>query len=72
MTISRTLNFIFIIAGGFIALYAKADEGQNVYLLMVGIVLLMMGLYRTSRNLSSRKPDVNNLTDKESIEKDEF
>ena len=54
MNISRTINFICIVAGGIIALYAQAEEKQNTYLLMSGIVLLMFGIYRTSRNIPGK------------------
>ena len=54
MNISRLVNFISIVVGGVIAIYAQAEEKQNTYLLMGGIVLLMFGIYRTSRNIPSK------------------
>ncbi|RKE94741.1 hypothetical protein [Ichthyenterobacterium magnum] len=51
---SRIINFILIAVGGLIALYAQADENQNQYILIAGIVILMMGIYRTSRNIPSK------------------
>ncbi|MGF1555823.1 hypothetical protein [Paucihalobacter sp.] len=62
MNIPRFFNYIFILLGGLVAIYAQAGEAQNEYLLISGIVLLMIGLYRISRNLSSKsestdKPD---------------
>jgi uncharacterized membrane protein YccC len=54
MNISRIINFISIVAGGIVAIYAQAQEKQNMYLLMGGIVLLMFGIYRTSRNIPSK------------------
>lgn len=51
---SRILNIACIVIGGLIAIYAKADEEQNEYVLIVGIVLLMFGIYRTSRNVPSK------------------
>lgn len=54
MNISRTINFVCIVAGGIIAIYAQAEEKQNTYLLMGGIILLMFGIYRTSRNIPSK------------------
>ena len=54
MDISRLINFICVAAGGVVAIYAQAEEQQNTYLLMGGIVLLMFGIYRTSRNISSK------------------
>jgi len=54
MNISRTINYICIVAGGLVALYAQAQEKQNMYILMGGIVALMFGIYRTSRNIPSK------------------
>ena len=54
MTVSRIINFICIVAGAIVAIYAQAQEKQNLYLLMGGIVLLMLGIYRTSRNIPSK------------------
>jgi hypothetical membrane protein len=52
---SRLFNFILIFAGGLIALYANAEKEQDVYILLAGIILLMIGLYRLSRGISSKK-----------------
>lgn len=54
MNISRTLNFICIVVGGLIAFYAQAQQEQNTYVLLGGIMLLMFGIYRTSRNIPSK------------------
>lgn len=54
MNISRTINFICILAGGLIAFYAQAEKTNNTYLLIGGIVLLVFGIYRTSRNIPSK------------------
>jgi len=54
---SRIINFILILVGGIVAIYAKAEEDQNVYILLAGLMLLMFGLYRLSRGISSRKID---------------
>ena len=51
---SRTLNFLMILVGGAVALYAESGEEQNIYILIGGIFLLMIGLYRLSRGIPSR------------------
>tara|TARA_R110002051_G_scaffold201255_2_gene268065 strand:+ start:80489 stop:80674 length:186 start_codon:yes stop_codon:yes gene_type:complete len=43
-----------MLSGGLVSIYAQAQEQQNLYLLMGGIVLLMFGIYRTSRNIPSK------------------
>lgn len=65
---SRTFNFILILVGGIIAIYAKAEEQQDVYILLIGVMLLMFGLYRLSRGISDRKEsgqDQTNLDEEE-------
>ncbi len=56
---SRTFNFALILIGGIITIYANADEGKELYLLLIGVMILMFGLYRLSRGISSRheKPE---------------
>lgn len=51
---SRKLNFILILAGGIVAIYAESGEEQNVYLLLGGIFVLMVGLYSLSRGIPSK------------------
>lgn len=64
---SRIVNIVLILIGGLIALYAQAKENQNVYILIVGIILLMTGLYRLSRGISN-KPTINDSFIKEEEE----
>ena len=60
MDIGRFINVILILTGGLIALYAQAEENQNVYILIGGIVMLMTGLYRLSRGISSKRIEDDN------------
>ena len=64
---SRIVNIILILVGGLIAIYAQAEENQNVYILIGGIILLMTGLYRLSRGISD-KPTKNDSFIKEEEE----
>lgn len=57
---SKSINYLLILVGGLIALYAQAGETQNHYLLIGGIVILIMGLYRISRNVSSKSERLDN------------
>lgn len=54
MNISRVINTACIILGGAVAIYAQAEEQQNTYLLIGGVAILMIGVYRTSRNIPSK------------------
>ena len=54
MNLSRIVNLLLIIIGGFIAIYAKTGADQNQYILVLGIFVLMTGVYRISRNIPSK------------------
>jgi hypothetical protein len=56
----KSINYLLILVGGLVALYAQAGDTQNQYLLIGGIVMLMIGLYRISRNLSSKSESLDN------------
>ena len=59
----KYFNYILIILGAAVALYANSEEEQNQYILIGGIVLLMIGVYRVSRTIPSKKEiedDLNN------------
>ncbi|WP_375234957.1 hypothetical protein [Winogradskyella sp.] len=73
MNLSRIINIICIVIGGVIAIHAQAEEEQNVYLLVGGIVLLIFGIYRTSRNVPSKfdNQEEESFIKTEYIEKDE-
>lgn len=53
----RFTNIVLILTGGLIALYAQAEENQNVYILIGGIFLLMIGLYRLSKGIPSKSEE---------------
>jgi len=59
---SRTFNFILILVGGIIALYANSEEKQELYILLIGIMILMIGLYRLSRGISSKQENIEKFT----------
>jgi hypothetical membrane protein len=54
-----------IILGAFVAMYARVGEEQNQYVLISGIVLLMIGVYRIAKTIPSKNEssDDNNLSD---------
>jgi hypothetical protein len=54
MNLSRIVSICLILIGGFIAFYAQAGVNQNQYILVAGIFILMMGVYRISRNIPSK------------------
>ncbi|WP_299391580.1 hypothetical protein [uncultured Gelidibacter sp.] len=54
MNTSRIISVLLIIIGGIVAIYAKAGTEQNQYILIGGIVILMIGVYRISKNIPSK------------------
>lgn len=55
MNLSRLVSVFLIVIGGFVAIYAQAGANQNQYVLVAGIFILMMGVYRISRNIPSKQ-----------------
>jgi hypothetical protein len=55
----KYLNYILILFGAFVAMYAKTNSDQNQFVLIGGIVVLMIGIYRVSRTIPSKKEDDN-------------
>ncbi len=53
----KYLNYILILIGAVVAIYSKAEDDQNQYILIGGIVLLMIGVYRISKTIPSKKDE---------------
>ncbi len=51
----KSLNYILIVVGGIIAIYANANQQQNILILIVGIIMLMIGVYRLSSTIPSKQ-----------------
>ena len=57
----KYLNYILILLGAIIAMYSKVGIDQNQYVLIFGIIILMLGVYRIARTIPSKNDkDVNN------------
>ena len=54
MSYSKNIDYILILMGCFVAIYAQSGEKQNLVILIIGIVILMYGLFRLTRSISSR------------------
>ncbi len=50
----KYLNYLLIFIGAIVAMYAKSGIGQNQYILIGGIVLLMIGVYRIAKTIPSK------------------
>ncbi|GAA4975321.1 hypothetical protein [Algibacter aquimarinus] len=55
----KYLNYLLILVGAIVAIYSKAGEDQNQYILIGGIVLLMVGVYRISKTIPSKNNNDN-------------
>lgn len=53
----KYINYILIVFGASVALYAKAGEEQSVVILILGIVVFMIGIYRISKTIPSKNTD---------------
>ena len=53
----KYFNYVLIILGSIVAIYAKNVTEQNEYILIGGIVVLMIGIYRISKSIPSKKDD---------------
>ena len=56
----KYLNYLFIIIGAFVAMYAKTGTEQNQFILIGGIVLLMVGIYRITKTIPSKNDEEDN------------
>ncbi|WP_191859802.1 hypothetical protein [Hanstruepera ponticola] len=48
------LNYLLILIGGIVAIYAQATEEQNTVVLILGMVILMFGIYRIASQIPSK------------------
>lgn len=71
MNYSRIISFVLIALGGLMALFAQDERPGDQYILISGIVLLMIGLYRVSRNIRSNSP-AKGSTDSKYVIEDDF
>lgn len=54
---SQIINTLLILGGGILLIFEISGEEKNVYLLILGIVLLMLGLYRATNHWTITKDD---------------
>lgn len=54
---SQLINSLSIIIGGALLAFEISGDKENVYLLILGLVLLMFGLYRATNHWATTKDD---------------
>ena len=57
---SQVINSILILVGGAMLLFQIASEERNVYVMILGLVFLMFGLYRATNFWVDTKDDHKN------------
>lgn len=53
----KYFNYILIATGAIVAMYAKAGKSQNQIILIAGIVILMIGVYRIAKTIPSKNEE---------------
>ncbi|MBC3758746.1 hypothetical protein H7U19_10050 [Hyunsoonleella sp. SJ7] len=61
----KYFNYILILSGASVSIYAKAGADQNQFVLIGGIVVLMIGVYRLSKTIPSKKKGENDTENEE-------
>ena len=51
---NNTINYLLLLIGSIIAIYAKATEEQNLIVLILGVVILIFGVYRIASKIPSK------------------
>lgn len=54
---SQLINTVLILSGGVLLLFEISGDQKNVYVLIAGLVLLMLGLYRATNHWVYTKDD---------------
>jgi len=54
---TQIINTILIVIGGAILIYTIAGEDSNKYLQIIGLVIIMIGLYRATNFWAETKDD---------------
>ena len=57
---SQFINTILIIIGGILLIFQLTEAERNPYLLILGLAILMFGLYRATNHWSYTKDDYKN------------
>lgn len=58
---SQLINTILIVIGGALLVFQLTEEERNPYILILGLAVLMFGLYRATNHWSYTKDDYKNI-----------
>lgn len=62
----KYINYILILTGAVIAMYGKSTQEENQYFLIIGIILIILGVYRIARTIPSKTDQDGEQLDKNS------
>jgi len=54
MKTSQSIHYILVVFGILVAMYAKVDDSENTYLLVLGICSLLFGAFKISQTIPSK------------------
>lgn len=69
---SQLINTILIVIGGVLLVLQLTEEERNPYLLILGLAVLMFGLYRATNHWSYTKDDYKNIEEEGSEEEEDL
>ena len=52
---SPKIYYFLIVIGAVVAIYANANEEQNILILIIGIIVLMYGLFKVQATIPSKR-----------------
>ncbi|MEQ3665514.1 MULTISPECIES: hypothetical protein [unclassified Olleya] len=52
---SPKIYYFLIVIGAVVAIYANANEEQNILILIIGIIVLMFGLFKVQATIPSKR-----------------
>ncbi len=50
----QIISYLLVLTGSIVAIYGQSRDEKNVTLLIIGIVILMYGIYRISSKIPSK------------------
>ena len=53
--LKRNISYALILLGGILALYEQSKDDPNQYLVIIGLAMLMVGVYTTARRIPEKK-----------------
>ena len=59
------LNYLLFVLGAILVIYSNVGKETNEYVSILGIAILMIGIYRVSRNIPSKSDQETSMDESE-------